>query len=67
MPRYEFSCIKCDSRIELVKSIHDESLPVCCEPGCDGNVTMERIISASNFHLKGLGWAAEGYSKTGID
>lgn len=66
MPRYEFECKKCKDVIELVKSINDESCPLCCKEGCDG-IEMERILSVSTtFHLKGLGWAAEGYSKTGI-
>ena len=67
MARYEFQCPKCEAIVELTKSIHDDSLPLCCAEGCDVNVVMERIISASTFHLKGLGWSAEGYSKTGID
>ncbi len=66
MPVYEFCCPKCKKVIELQKSIHDESRPLCCEPDC-GDIEMEQIISRSSFHLKGLGWAAEGYSKTGID
>lgn len=67
MPRYEYECPKCKSRVELQKSMSDESLPFCFEGGCDGQQEMERLISASSFHLKGLGWSAEGYSKTGID
>jgi putative FmdB family regulatory protein len=66
MPRYEFRCEKCGSEIEITKSIHDESVPFCCEEGC-GALPMVQQISLSSFHLKGLGWAAEGYSKTGID
>jgi predicted nucleic acid-binding Zn ribbon protein len=46
-------------------SINDETAPVCCEPGCDGQQEMERIISTTSFALKGQGWAADGYSKGG--
>ncbi len=67
MPTYEFECPKCHKVIELQKSIKDESCPMCCEPGCDGQQEMKQLISKSAFHLKGLGWSAEGYSKTGVD
>lgn len=67
MPRYDFECAVCHNVIELQKSIHDETAPLCFAPGCDGKHEMERLIGGSTFHLKGLGWAAEGYSKTGID
>lgn len=66
MARYDFHCSKCGSTVEIERSIIDESQPVCCNVGCDGNVVMEQVISAPAFHLKGLGWAAEGYSKTGV-
>ena len=66
MPRYDFACPKCGHRIEITKSMNDESVPLCCEDGCTA-IPMVQQISLSNFHLKGLGWAAEGYSKTGID
>lgn len=67
MPTYDFECPKCKHTVEIQKSIHDETLPLCCEDKCDGNIEMVQIISKSSFHLKGLGWSAEGYSKTGID
>jgi hypothetical protein len=46
--------------------MHDETTPLCCEDTC-GGLPMVQQISLSSFHLKGLGWSAEGYSKTGID
>ncbi len=66
MPRYDFQCPKCKRVIEIEKSIKDDTLPLCCEENC-GGIEMIQLISKSNFHLKGLGWAAEGYSKTGVD
>lgn len=62
MPTYEFRCPKCSKTIELVRSINDETLPLCCEQEC-GAIEMERIISQTGFSLKGGGWANEGYSK----
>lgn len=66
MPTYEFECPKCKDVVELQKSMSDETVPLCCKDGCDA-IDMVQIISRSAFHLKGLGWAAEGYSKTGVD
>ena len=66
MPTYEFRCPKCGHQIELQRSIRDETVPLCCEDAC-GGLPMVQQISLSSFHLKGLGWSAEGYSKTGID
>ena len=67
MPTYEFECVKCHKVIELQRSIKDESTPKCFEDGCDGQQEMEQIISKSAFTLKGMGWASDGYSKTGVD
>lgn len=67
MPVYEFRCSKCRRVVELQKSMSDESCPFCCEPGCDGQQEMERIISGTSFALKGMGWASDGYSKSGVD
>lgn len=67
MARYDFECPKCRRVIEISRPMSDETVPLCCEPGCDGQVEMIQLIGKSNFHLKGLGWSAEGYSKTGVD
>lgn len=66
MPTYEFQCPKCKKVVELTRSIKDETPVLCCEPDC-GDIQMDQLISKSAFHLKGLGWSAEGYSKTGVD
>lgn len=66
MARYDFECPKCHLRVEITRSINDDTNPLCCAEGCDGNIEMQQVISLSNFHLKGLGWSAEGYSKTGL-
>lgn len=66
MPQYEFQCPKCKAVVELKKSMDDETNPLCLEAGCDANQEMERIISGTSFALKGMGWASDGYSKTGL-
>lgn len=57
MPIYEFKCKKCDKVYELKRKVgHDIAIcPVCKH-------IMDKLISASNFRLKGKGWARDGYS-----
>jgi putative FmdB family regulatory protein len=60
MPRYEHQCRKCSfSWEETYKS--DEPIPDSC-PDC-GAKEVFRCVSAPAFHLKGPGWALDGYSK----
>jgi putative FmdB family regulatory protein len=66
MPRYDFECPKCGHCVEIEKSIKDETAPLCCEESCNG-IEMRQLISKSSFQLKGLGWAAQGYSKAGVE
>lgn len=66
MARFDYECQKCKRVVEIERSVHDESDVLCCEPDC-GAIPMLQLISRSTFHLKGLGWAAEGYSKNGVD
>jgi putative FmdB family regulatory protein len=53
MPLYEFSCQACGSLTELLMSI-SSSHPSVCEK-CQGG-PLVKIISRSNFALKGNGW-----------
>jgi len=57
MPLYEFCCIKCNSKKELVQK-YSAPVPVCedCEE------PMFRMISSTTFVLKGEGWEKDGYS-----
>lgn len=58
MPIYEYRCTKCEKEFELVQKITDEPLAEC--PECGGSV--ERLVSATSFSLKGGGWYKDGYS-----
>jgi putative FmdB family regulatory protein len=58
MPIYEYECAQCGC-FEHSQSIHDAPLTRC--PKCRKKV--ERLISASSFHLKGGGWYSDGYAK----
>lgn len=32
---YEYVCLKCKKHAELLKSVHDDQTPVCCERAMD--------------------------------
>lgn len=59
MPLYEFTCEN-NHVINEFRSIKDETNEIKC-PFC-GKVA-KKIISNSNFVLKGGGWATSGYNK----
>jgi putative FmdB family regulatory protein len=62
MPIYEYQCPKCDQIFEqfVCTNSAGESTQVTC--GRCGTVVLKKI-SLSNFHLKGSGWARDGYKK----
>jgi putative FmdB family regulatory protein len=60
MPLYEYKCHKCGKTIEVLQKFSDE--PLRTHEDCGGEV--ERLISASAFHLKGSGWYATDYAKS---
>lgn len=66
MPAYEYGCPKCKKVLEIRHAMSDEPEVLCCEESC-GDIKMERLISKSSFQLRGMGWASDGYSKTGVD
>jgi len=53
MPIYEYQCGSCDHRMEALQKISDDALTTC--PEC-GKETLNKLISASGFRLKGDGW-----------
>ncbi len=57
MPIYEYKCSNCDREFEVVQKITDEPLQVC--KYCSGK--LQRLISLTNFQLKGRGWYATDY------
>jgi predicted nucleic acid-binding Zn ribbon protein len=74
MPVYEYECSKCGHRFDRLHK-HTDPAPPCpkipdnSNPGfekpddpraCGG--ASERKISGGTFHLKGGGWANDGYS-----
>ena len=53
MPFYEYECQNCKFYTELMQKISDPPLEKC--PSC-GEKTMQKLISAPVFRLKGDGW-----------
>lgn len=53
MPFYEYECSACKFYVEALQKISDPPLKKC--PSC-GKETMQRLISAPVFRLKGSGW-----------
>ena len=52
MPTYEYSCNDCGERIDVVQSIHDDSLTVC--PNCGG--TLRKLFGNVGVVFKGSGF-----------
>ena len=53
MPFYEYECKSCKFYTELMQKISDPPLTKC--PSC-GKRTMQKLVSAPVFRLKGSGW-----------
>jgi putative FmdB family regulatory protein len=53
MPFYEYECQSCKFYAEVMQKITDPPLAKC--PSC-GKRTMQKLISAPVFRLKGSGW-----------
>ena len=52
MPIYEYKCFKCEFTIEKLQKLNANTTEICQK--C--NAEMKKIISSSNFQLKGNGW-----------
>lgn len=61
MPLYEYRCSKCDKKIEVIRKFSDP--PLTEHEGCGG--TLEQLLSAPAFQLKGTGWYVTDYAKSG--
>ncbi len=67
MPIYEYECPSCGV-FELEQRISEDPLTTC--PECEkrgGTNPVQRIISASAFHLKGGGWYKTDYTSGKTD
>jgi putative FmdB family regulatory protein len=62
MPLYEDRCSKCEKKIEVIRKFSDP--PLTEHEGCGG--TLEQLLSAPAFQLKGTGWYVTDYGKGGM-
>jgi putative FmdB family regulatory protein len=58
MPIYEYRCTGCGSHFEYMQRMTEDPKTTC--ETCSG--TLERLISAAAFHLKGGGWYKDLYA-----
>ena len=66
MPLYEYECQACGNHLEAQQRLADAPLEKC--PKC-GKKKLQKLISATAFHLKGGGWYKDLYAsqKPGAD
>lgn len=58
MPLYEYGCEACGHRFEIQQKLAEAPLSLC--PACSKE-SLQKIISAAAFVLKGGGWYKDGY------
>jgi putative FmdB family regulatory protein len=62
MPIYEYRCGACDHHLEALQKMADSPLRKC--PEC-GKSQLKRLVSASQFRLKGSGWYETDFKNKG--
>lgn len=66
MPLYEYECLKCGERFEIIQKFSDDPVRVHTENGgssCDGAV--RKLLAAPAIQFKGSGWYVTDYGKGG--
>jgi len=58
MPLYEYECLNCGKRTEVLQRFDDPPLAAC--PSCGGEV--KKLISSPAFQFKGTGWYVTDYA-----
>lgn len=58
MPIYEYECLQCGTRTEVLQRFSDPPLAIC--PQCGGEV--KKLISSPAFQFKGSGFYATDYA-----
>jgi putative FmdB family regulatory protein len=58
MPVYEYECLQCGKRLEVMQKFSDKPLTKC--PDCNGK--LKKLISNTSFVLKGSGWYVTDYA-----
>lgn len=58
MPIYEYQCLSCGERTEILQRLNEPPLATC--PKCGGEV--KKLVSAPAFQFKGSGWYVTDYA-----
>ena len=58
MPIYAYQCTACGAQEEHLQRFSDAPMTTC--EACGGS--LEKLLSAAAFHLKGGGWYKDGYA-----
>lgn len=58
MPIYEYRCGTCGFQKEFLQKLSDAPLTTC--PEC-GKESLDKMLTAAGFHLKGSGWYATDF------
>lgn len=58
MPLYEYQCLTCREKSEVLQRLSDPPLAAC--PKCGGEV--KKLISSPAFQFKGTGWYVTDYA-----
>jgi putative FmdB family regulatory protein len=59
MPIYEYRCSSCGMQKEFLQKMSDDLLTDC--PECKAKGTLNKMLSAAGFQLKGSGWYASDF------
>jgi len=59
MPIYEYQCLSCGKKTELLQRMNDAPLAAC--PSCGGEV--KKLISSPAVQFKGSGWYVTDYAR----
>jgi len=62
MPIYEYRCDSCGFQKEFIQRMSDARLTDC--PAC-GKSTLNKMVTAAGFQLKGSGWYATDFRGNG--
>jgi putative FmdB family regulatory protein len=58
MPLYEYKCLKCHKKIEIIQKVGEPGPQIC--PYCGG--TLIKLISIPSIQFKGSGWYVTDYA-----
>jgi putative FmdB family regulatory protein len=61
MPTYEYECLECKNRFEVVQSMNDEPIKTCEK--CSGKV--RKLFGTAGIIFKGSGFYVNDYKKDG--